>query len=172
MGKCPLFVYSSVIRKGKELEGGVRENVFGATRGVIHGLGFELVDVEATRQGEKLFIRILIDREGGVTVGDCAMASGLVGKVMERDDIVEGSYVLEVMSPGVNRRLRRPEDFSVSTGKRIKVKLYQPFEGNRSYSGILMNAGGDSFELELGHELLELKYESVSMVTLDPELPW
>jgi len=154
------------------LEGGVQENVLEATRGVIRGLGFEPVEVEATRNDGRLFIRILIDREGGVTVDDCATASRLIGKVLEREGTVEGPYVLEVMSPGVNRRLKRPEDFSASTGKRIKVKLFQPFEGSRSYSGVLMDAGEDSFALELGHELLELKYESVSMVTLDPELPW
>lgn len=154
------------------MEGEVQEIVLGATRGVIRGLGFEPVDVEATRKGGRLSISILIDREGGVTVDDCATVSGLIGKVLEREDIVEGPYVLEVMSPGVNRRLKRPEDFSASTGKRIKVKLYQPFEGNRSYFGVLMDAGEESFALELGHELLELKYESVSMVTLDPELPW
>ena len=146
--------------------------MFEATRGVIRGLGFEPVDVEATREGGRLFIRILIDREDGVTVDDCAITSGLIGKVLEREDVVKGPYVLEVMSPGVNRRLKRPEDFSANSGKRIKVKLFQPFEGSSSYSGVLMDAGEVSFALELGNELLELKYESVSMATLDPELPW
>lgn len=154
------------------MEGGVGEKVLEATRGVIQGLGFEPVEVDVAREGKRLFIRILIDREGGVTLDDCAVASDLIGKVMEREDVVGGPYVLEVMSPGVNRLITGPEAYTASIGKRIKVKLCQPFEGKRSYSGILMDAGDESFALEMGHELLELKYESVSTARLDPELPW
>lgn len=154
------------------MEDRVRESVLEATGAVIRGMGFEPVEVEVTREGGRLLIRVLIDREGGVTLDDCAVASDLIGKVMEREDVIDGPYVLEVMSPGVNRLLNKPEDYAASTGKRVKVKLCQPFEGKWSFSGILTDAGKESFTLELGYELLELKYHSVSTARLDPELPW
>lgn len=143
-----------------------------ATRDIIRGLGFEPVDVEISRVRGQLFVRLLIGRDAGVSLEDCAAVSNLVGKVLEREEVLEVPYVLEVMSPGLDRPLKRPEDFSASTGKRVKVKLRQPFEGRRSYSGILMDAGEDSFTLELGPELMELRYEAVLTVRLDPELPW
>jgi len=154
------------------LEGEVRRTVSEATRGVIRGLGFEQVDVDTHREGRRLFVTILIDREGGVTLEDCASASDLIGEVLEREDVVGEPYVLEVMSPGVNRPLGTLEEFKASIGKRVKVELYGPFEGKREYSGVLMDAEKDSFTLETGKELLNLKYESISKARLDPELPW
>lgn len=143
-----------------------------ATRDLMDGLALELVDAEVTREGGQLFLKIYIERDGGVTVDDCAKASGLIGKVLEREAIIADSYVLEVMSPGIYRRLKRPEEFGMNLGKRVKVRLKRPFEGIRDFSGVLINAGEDSLTLELGEDLLELRYDNLSGVRLEPQLPW
>jgi len=143
-----------------------------ATRDLLDGLALELVDAEIAREGGQLFLRIYIERDGGVTLDDCAKANGLIGNVLEREAIIADSYVLEVMSPGIYRRLKRPEEFEMNLGKMVRVRLKMPFEGIRDFSGVLVGAGEDSLTLELGEELLELRYDSLSGVRLEPQLPW
>ena len=143
-----------------------------ATRDLMDGLALELVDAEIAREGGQLFLRIYIERDGGVTLDDCAKANGLIGNVLEREAIIADSYVLEVMSPGIYRRLKRPEEFEMNLGKMVRVRLKMPFEGIRDFSGVLVGAGEDSLTLELGEELLELRYDSLSGVRLEPQLPW
>ena len=143
-----------------------------ATRDLLDGLALELVDAEIAREGGQIFLRIYIERDGGVTLDDCAKANGLIGNVLEREAIIGDSYVLEVMSPGIYRRLKRPEEFEMNLGKMVRVRLKMPFEGIRDFSGVLVGAGEDSLTLELGEELLELRYDSLSGVRLEPQLPW
>jgi ribosome maturation factor RimP len=143
-----------------------------ATRDLMDGLALELVDAEIARGGGQLILRIYIERDGGVTVDDCAKASGLIEKVIDREALIADSYVLEVMSPGIFRRLKRPEEFTMNLGKMIKVRLKMPFEGIRDFSGVLVGAGEDSLTLQLDEELLELRYDSLSGVRLEPQLPW
>jgi ribosome maturation factor RimP len=156
----------------KALEKGLKEKVRATCEAVVGGLGFEPVDIHLYRERGKLVIKVFIDKEGGVTLDECAGANELIGQVMEREDVIAGPYVLEVMSPGVNRPLQRKRDFLSSAGKRIRVSLGQTFEGKQEYSGILMSAGDESFTLDTGEEMLELGYETVSSARLDPELPW
>jgi ribosome maturation factor RimP len=159
-------------REEFRVEGDLREQVVKVTRDLITGLSLDLVDVSVTRAGGSIILRIAVDKNGGVTLDECARASELIGQVLERENVVKGSYVLEVMSPGVNRQLRKPEDFKKSIGKRVKVKLGQPFEGTSKLSGILRDAGEESFSIDTGHEVLDLKYQKSTHVRLDPQLPW
>lgn len=154
------------------MEGDLPERVMKVTSNLLAGLSLDLVDVSVTRKSGKTFLRISVDKEGGITLDECAKASELMGQVLEREAVMRGSYVLEVMSPGVNRPLRKWEDFKKSIGKRVKVKLGQPFEGVNSLSGILRDADDQSFVLDMGDEIVELKYEKSTSVRLDSELPW
>lgn len=152
--------------------GDLYAQVVEATRDLMRGLSLEVVDVSITGDKGRAFLRVSIDKEGGVTLEDCATASGLIGQVLDREGIIDGPYVLEVMSPGLNRPLRKRDDYAKSVGKRVKVNLQQPFEGDRSFSGILRDAGEETIRLDLGQEQVDLRYESISSARLDPELPW
>jgi ribosome maturation factor RimP len=154
------------------VEGDLREQVMKVTCDLMAGLSLDLVEVSVTRESGKTFLRIAVDKDGGITLDECASASEMIGQVLERENVVRGSYVLEVMSPGVNRQLSRPEDFKRNIGKRVKVKLAQPFEGTSRLSGILRDAGEESFSIDTGHEVLDLKYQKSTVVRLDPQLPW
>ena len=154
------------------MKGDLGDLVKEVTGDLLKGLSLELVDVAVIREKGRTLLRIAVDKGGGVTLDDCAQASEMVGQVLERENVIHGPYVLEVMSPGLDRPIRRPEDFSRSIGKRIKVKLLQPLEGKSSFSGILRDAGVESMVLDLGDELLELSYKSVSTARLDPKFPW
>jgi ribosome maturation factor RimP len=157
---------------GITVKGDLGERVREATADLLSGLSLEVVDVQVARERGRTVLRIAVDKGGGVTLDDCAEASELIGHVLERDEVVPGPYILEVMSPGLDRPLKSPEDFRRSTGKRVLVKLRQPFEGKVAYSGILRNADEDSISLDMGDELMGFKYESLAAARLDPELPW
>ncbi len=152
--------------------GDLYARVVEATRDLMRGLSLEVVDVTLAQDGGRAFLRISIDRDGGVTLDDCAGASDLIGQVLEREGVMDGPYVLEVMSPGLDRPLRRRDDYARSVGKRVKVKLRQTLEGQRVFAGILRGAGEDSIRLDLGTEQVDFTYESIASARLDPELPW
>jgi ribosome maturation factor RimP len=170
--KCPLFVYWSDFFWRKAVKGDVLERVKEATSDLLAGLSLELVDVSVVRERGRTILRISVDKSDGVTLDECTKASGLIGHVIDREGVIQGPYVLEVMSPGVKRPLIKPDHFHRSVGKRVKVKLRQQFEGRNSYSGIIREAGEESFVLDLGDEILELNYVNLSAARLDPELPW
>ena len=153
--------------------GEVYEKVVDATRDLVKGLGLEVVDARIEREKGRTVLRSSLDKPGGgLTLDECAGASDLLGQVLEREEVVKGPYVLEVMSPGIDRPLRRRADYAGSVGKRIKVNLRQPYEGRVAFRGILVEASGESVRLDLGTEQIDLSYEAISSARLDPELPW
>lgn len=154
------------------MKGDLSDRVREVTRDLVRGLGLELVGVEVSRLKGRTFLRVTIDREEGVTVDDCAAASRMLGQLIEREALANGDYVLEVQSPGLDRPLKTADDYRRSLGKRVKVNLAQPFEGESTLIGFLRSAGDESFTIESADELLDLRYESVKGAKLHPELPW
>lgn len=136
------------------------------------GLSMEAVDVEVKRQGSRLFLSVYIEKDGGVTVEDCATANNLLGEIIDREELVDGPYVLEVMSPGLKRPLRKPQDFQRSIDKRVLVKLKASGKGANSIKGIITEADDESITVDDGKELERIKYEDLNSARLDPELPW
>ncbi len=100
--------------------------------------GIEIVDVELVGGGRSRVLRIYIDKPTGVTHGDCETISQQVGTILDVEDVVPGgSYTLEVSSPGVERKLSRPEDFLRFVGRKAKVVLREPWENSRYWEGVL-----------------------------------
>lgn len=172
MGKGPLFIYLERLNQVKAMKGDLSDRVREVTRDLVRGLGLELVGVEVSRLKGRTFLRVTIDKEEGVTVDECASTSRMLVQVVDREGLMDGDYMIEVQSPGLDRPLKTTDDFLRSMGKRVKVKLAQPFEGESILTGFIRGAGGDSFTIESADELLELRYESVKGVRLHPELPW
>jgi ribosome maturation factor RimP len=100
--------------------------------------GMELVDLEYRRQGPRWMLRLFIDKEGGVTVDDCAHISRQLGDLLDVKDIIPQAYVLEVSSPGLNRPLRKMEDFSRFAGRKVQLRLVSPLEGRKRIVGELV----------------------------------
>ena len=101
--------------------------------------GLELVEVEFRGGGKSRMLRIFIDKPGGVTHEDCANLSREVGTILDVEDVVPGSYMLEVSSPGLDRKLSRPADFERFTGSRVKIMTREPVNGNRHFDGRLQS---------------------------------
>ena len=100
-------------------------------------LGLTLWDVRFVKEGASWYLRYFIDREGGVTIDDCADLSRLLNPLLDEADPIPQSYSLEVCSPGINRELTRPEHFEAFIGWPVALKLYKPLEGRRELAGLL-----------------------------------
>lgn len=135
--------------------------------GVALDEAVEVFDIEAVQEGPRTVIRIFIDREGGVGIGDCESFSRRFGAVLDVEDPVAGPYALEVSSPGVNRRLSRPRHFAAAEGRRVRVALTEPVEGSRNFTGILCRAGEDGIDIERDGRTYRLPYRLMRKANID-----
>jgi ribosome maturation factor RimP len=116
---------------------------------VAKALGIEVVDVELRGGGKARTLRITIDKPEGVTHEDCANVSRDVSTILDVEDAVQGpAYTLEVSSPGLDRKLTRPEDYQRFMGSRVKLMTRQPLNGNRHFEGRLQNFENGRLTLE------------------------
>src|SRR5260370_7632266 len=107
---------------------------------VAQSEGIEIVEVELKGGGKNRFLRISIDKPEGVTHADCETISHQVGTILDVENVVPGSYTLEVSSPGVERRLLKYKDFERFKGKKIKTILREPVENSRRWEGTLASS--------------------------------
>ncbi|HKU22394.1 MAG TPA: ribosome maturation factor RimP [Terriglobales bacterium] len=114
------------------------EHVRGIVERVAASRGLEVVELEFRGGGKSRMLRVFIDKPGGVTHEDCANVSHEVGTILDVEDAVPGgSYLLEISSPGLDRKLARPEDYQRFTGSLVKVTTREPVEGSRHFQGRL-----------------------------------
>ena len=106
---------------------------------ILGEMRFELVDVEYLSKHGRWVLRLYVDREGGVTIDDCARLSGEIGDLIDVKDVIKHEYVLEISSPGLNRPLKKERDFIWATGKRVKVRMVEAVNGRRNFTGYLKN---------------------------------
>ena len=145
--------------------------------------GVEIVEVELRGGGKARTLRITIDKPEGVTHDDCALVSNDVSTILDVEDAVSGaSYTLEVSSPGLDRKLVKPQDYERFTGSRLKLMTRDPVNGNRHFEGRLQNFAGGRLTLETipkkkpkpGHpvpgEKIEIELANVEKANLVPEI--
>lgn len=133
---------------------------------LLAGSGIELVDVEYVRERD-WYLRVFIDKEGGIDIEDCQNLSERLEKLLDERDTVPESYILEVSSPGLDRVLKKPRDFEREHGKTVDVTLYEPLDGQKIVTGEL--AAYDGKELVLaGRE--PIPKEKVAQVRLHIDL--
>jgi ribosome maturation factor RimP len=151
---------------------------------VAKTLGIEVVDVELRGGGGNArTLRITIDKPEGVTHEDCAQISREVSTILDVEDAVQGAaYTLEVSSPGLDRKLVRPEDYQRFNGSRVKLMTREPVNGNRHFEGRLQSLQDGKLTLETigkkkpkpGHpvpgERIEIDFANVEKANLVPEI--
>jgi ribosome maturation factor RimP len=133
---------------------------------VLDDLGFELVDVEYLSEHGRWVLRIYVDKEGGVTIDDCANLSREIGDLIDIKDVIEQEYVLEVSSPGLNRPLKKERDFARVIGKKIKIRMFAPVDGRRNFSGYLKDFQDQKLYIEVEGELVNLSWKEVDKANL------
>lgn len=134
--------------------------------------GFRVVDIEYVKEGKNWFLRIYIDKPGGVDLNDCAMFNELVSEQMDalEPDPIPYAYYLEVSSPGAERPLKTEEDFELAVGRYIHVSLFEPVEKNNVYEGTLKELTHDNMVLSVKDKNktkdVELKRTNISKARL------
>ena len=117
---------------------------------IVQAQGCSLWDVEYVREAGTWFLRVYIDKEGGVSIDDCEAVSRPLSDALDEADPIEGSYTLEVSSAGADRPLRKPEHFAAFLGSEVEVRLYRPVEGRKDHVGILKAFQGGDVTIESG----------------------
>lgn len=123
---------------------------------VAAALNYELVDVEYRKEGPDWVLRCFIDKENGVGIEDCQRFSEALDRVLDQADPIPGKYLLEVSSPGLERPLKKDEDFTRFAGKAIEVKLNKPINNRRTYRGELMGIVCDETERRIALKIDDL----------------
>jgi ribosome maturation factor RimP len=144
-----------------------KERLFALLEPALAAMGFELADIDA-HVGRRGLLRLYIDRQGGVTVDDCQRVSQQVGALLDVEDPLPGSYVLEVSSPGFDRRLRTLAHFERFSGEQARVELRDARDGRRNFTGRLAGVEGSEVLLEVDGELTRLPFGEIAMARLVP----
>jgi ribosome maturation factor RimP len=140
-------------------------DLYGVLEPVVGGLGYELVDLELSNRGR--MIRLFIDKENGVTVDDCALVSNHVSRLLAVE--MDFDYDrLEVSSPGLDRPLRKEEDFRRFSGEKVQIKLRVPLAGRKNFAGVLRGVEGGVVSLEVDGAMLTLELINVDKARLVP----
>jgi ribosome maturation factor RimP len=138
---------------------------------VISALGIEIDDIEFGRMKGRSLLRVYIEKEGGVTIDDCERVSREIEAVLDVEDPIPYSYVLEVSSPGLDRPLRSREDFKRYAGRTIRVITRDPIEKQTFFVGKLVEAGDVDVALLLeNNKKVAISYDNISRARLEVEV--
>ena len=147
----------------------VTELVAGFAKPVVEAHGCELWDVEYVREGSDYFLRIYLDKEGGVDINDCEAISRAMDPILDEKDPIKESYHFEVCSAGLERALKRPSDFEQFMGSPILIKLYRPRNGLKEFPAILRGYEDGKVIAEAGKETITFEKSEVALVRLRVE---
>ena len=147
----------------------VTELVASFAEPIVKAHGCELWDVEYVREGSEYFLRLYLDKEGGVDINDCEAISRAVDPILDEKDPIPGSYHFEVCSAGLERALKRPADFARFMGSSITVKLYRPRNGLKEIPCVLRGYEDGKVTVEAGKETITFEKSEVALVRLRVE---
>jgi len=131
---------------------------------ILKTTDMELIDVEYVKEGPFKYLRIYIDKPGGVSVDDMADVSRVLSKKLDEADPIEDQYFLEVSSPGLERPFKREEDYIRNIGNLVEAKFYKPLEGKKSMVGVLKEKRENSIVIEAGEESLLIELKDISKI--------
>lgn len=136
---------------------------------IVKDHGCELWDVEYVREGSEYFLRLYIDKDGGVDISDCEAVSRAVDPILDEKDPIAESYHFEVCSAGLERALKRPGDFARFLGSPVTVKLYRPRNGLKEIPCVLKDYAEGRITVEAGGETITFEKSEVALVRLRVE---
>jgi len=147
----------------------ITEQVAQFAQPVVEANGCTLWDVEYVREGSERFLRLYIDKDGGVDIDDCEKIHRAVDPILDEKDPIAESYHFEVCSAGLERALKRPEDFTRFMDSPILIKLYRPRNGLKEIPAVLRGYEDGRITAEAGKELLTFEKSEVALVRLRVE---
>ena len=147
----------------------ITEQVAAFAKPVVENFGCELWDVEYVREGSERYLRLYIDKDGGIDIEDCEKVHRAMDPILDEKDPIAESYHFEVCSAGLERPLKRASDFEKFMDSPILVKLYRPRNGLKELPGILRGYEEGRVTLEAGKETITFEKSEVALVRLRVE---
>ena len=144
----------------------ITERVWKLAEPIVKEAGCEIWDVEYVREAGVWYLRLYIDKDGGVSINDCEAVSRAFDPVLDAEDPIPGSYTFEVSSAGAERALKRPEDFERFMGSKVEVRLYRPKDGAKEFVGILEGYGDGDVEININGNKVKFEKAEVANVRL------
>lgn len=142
----------------------VEDIVYELAKPIIDRNNFELVEIEYKKEGPDWYLRVYIDKEGGITIDDCQSVSEELSDLLDDADPIEQSYIFEVSSPGIDRPLKTDRDYEKNDGKPIEIKLFSPMNGKKVLEGILKGHTADEVEIESDGKVLRIDRSSIALI--------
>ena len=137
---------------------------------VVERAGCTLWDVEYVKEAGTWFLRVYIDKAGGVSIDDCEAVSRPLSDLLDEADPIEGSYTFEVSSAGADRPLKKPEHFAEFQGEEVEFKLYRPREGRKEFVGALKGYEDGNVTLDVNGEEAVFTKQEIALVRLYPRV--
>ncbi len=128
--------------------------------------GFFLYDIEYVKEQGENYLRVYIDKPDGITIDDCVAISREMNEILDREDYISDAYTFEVSSPGVERRLRKPEHFTGAVGEKIVVKLFAALNGKKELEGFLESFDNDAIGISCDDELHTILLKDIAIARL------
>lgn len=144
----------------KSIEGSTRKIV----NEIVHNTDIELVDIEYVKEGPFKYLRIFIDKPGGITVDDTADISRALNKKLDEIDLIKEQYFLEVSSPGVERPFKTDADYQKNIGETVEAKLFKPLDGKKAVKGKLIEKNEDGVVIQDGEEIITIQLKDISKI--------
>ena len=144
----------------------ITEAVANLAKGVVEAEGCSLWDVEYVREAGSYYLRVYIDKPGGVSINDCEAISRTLDKLLDEADPIPDSYIFEVASAGAERELKRPSDFEAFLGSEVEVRTYTPINGQKAFVGTLEKYEDGAVTLSSGKKQIRLEKQDIALVKL------
>jgi len=132
---------------------------------IVEKFKFELVDVEFVKEGANWYLRVYIDKPGGIAIDDCQAVSEELSDKLDEVDPIKHSYILEVSSPGLDRPLKTDREFEKYRGEEVEVKLYRPLDGKKVFTGELLGLIDNKISIKQENGT-ELKFDRIDVATV------
>ena len=131
---------------------------------IIDANKVELFDVEFVKEGSDWYLRVYIDKEGGVTIEDCQNVSRAFNEILDKEDYIDSEYIFEVSSPGLTRPLKKERDYEKSIGRLIEIKLYSAVDGVKEAEGVLKAFDKDTITIEINGQDKDIERKNLSLI--------
>ena len=141
----------------------------GFAESLLVDMGMELVEIQFRREGHGWVLRLFIDKEGGITIEDCATVSREISAYLEVEDLISHAYHLEVSSPGINRPLRYRRDFERFRGAQIRLKTLEQIDGRANFKGTLEGLDGDDIVMVIDGSHYRVPFKALMKARVEPE---
>ena len=134
---------------------------------IIDSNNFELVDVEYVKEAGEYYLRIFVDKEGGISLNECEVVSRALSEILDVKDPIKDNYYLEVSSPGLDRPLKKDKDFVRYQGRDVEIKLYKPLNGSKQLEAELVGLTEDKkIKVIIDNEEVEFDKKDVALIRL------